>query len=86
MATQAQVPHRTLGMALTARLRRPTLGMVVTTIVLLALVVVMVIPYTVHGHERLQGELGDLQLPTHALAASVDVGQPGRAGPDPGPQ
>src|SRR5919202_896476 len=45
MATQAQVPHRTLAMALVARLRRPTLGMVVTNIVLLALVVVMVIPY-----------------------------------------
>src|SRR5881275_2464739 len=39
-------------------------------------------PLSVHGLERLQGELGDLQLPTHALAASVDVGQPGRAGPD----
>src|SRR5918911_3221527 len=48
MATQAQVPqvpHRTLGMALVARIGRLTPGMVVTNIVLLALVVVMVIPY-----------------------------------------
>jgi multiple sugar transport system permease protein/arabinosaccharide transport system permease protein len=43
--TQAQVPHRTLAMALVARRRRPTLGMVVTNVVLLALVVVTVIPY-----------------------------------------
>jgi ABC-type glycerol-3-phosphate transport system permease component len=48
MATQAQVPqvpHRTLAMALVSRIGRPTLGMVVTNIILLALVVVMVIPY-----------------------------------------
>src|ERR687886_2941413 len=45
MATQAQVPRRTLGMALVARIGRLTPGMVVTNIVLLALVVVMVIPY-----------------------------------------
>src|SRR5919206_598899 len=41
--TQAQVPHRTIAMAQVAR-RRPTLGMVVTNVVLLALVAVMVIP------------------------------------------
>src|SRR5437763_11267498 len=48
MATQAQVPQvpdRTLAVAPVARRRRPTLGMVVTNVVLLALVVVMVIPY-----------------------------------------